>query len=161
MVVTHSLTTVFIVLAIFPFRVLVLPDTTLFATCSNDGTVKIWDCDRMERRSVSNRSRQTYSRPDCQFVSLEVCQSCQSLACASNNGAIHVFRYCSNEVMKRQISHNNFMSIKNCCFRLESSTAKITTTLTRILDLQDEGCVVDMNYYDTGRNQPFKVSLTT
>lgn len=106
-------------------RVLVIPNTTLFASCSNDGTVKLWDCERMEKRSVSNRSRHTYGRPDGQIVSLEVCQNHQSLACASDNGAIQVIR-------------------------IESTTAKMATAFTRMLDPQEEGCVVDMSYFDTG-----------
>ncbi len=37
------------------FRIQVSPDHAFFATCSNDGTVKIWDCGRMEGKSVTNR----------------------------------------------------------------------------------------------------------
>lgn len=44
------------------FRIQVIPDTMLFATCSDDGTVKIWDCEKMEGKNVANRSRLTYNR---------------------------------------------------------------------------------------------------
>jgi len=31
-------------------------DNAFFASCSNDGTLKIWDCNRLEK-NVTNRSR--------------------------------------------------------------------------------------------------------
>lgn len=43
-------------------RLQVIPNTSLFATCSADGTVKIWDWGRMEKKTIANRSRQTYAR---------------------------------------------------------------------------------------------------
>lgn len=43
-------------------RIQVSSDHTCFATCSNDGTVKVWDCSRFEGKSVANRSRQTYNK---------------------------------------------------------------------------------------------------
>ncbi|EIE85776.1 hypothetical protein RO3G_10486 [Rhizopus delemar RA 99-880] len=36
-------------------------DNLLFASCSDDGSVKIWDCSRFER-NVTNRSRVTYNQ---------------------------------------------------------------------------------------------------
>lgn len=36
-------------------------DNLLFASCSDDGSVKIWDCFRLER-NVTNRSRATYNQ---------------------------------------------------------------------------------------------------
>ncbi|KAL0095743.1 armadillo-type protein, partial [Phycomyces blakesleeanus] len=36
-------------------------DNLLFASCSDDGSVKIWDCSRLER-NVTNRSRATYNQ---------------------------------------------------------------------------------------------------
>ena len=43
-------------------RVRVSADQSQFATCSNDGTVKVWDCERLEGRSITNRSRYTYNK---------------------------------------------------------------------------------------------------
>lgn len=106
-------------------RLQVIPDSTLFATCSNDGSVKIWDCGRMDGRSIANRSRQTYNRMEGHVTSLTVCQNLQSLAAASDAGHIHVFR-------------------------VESGSTKTSILHSRTLEPQDEGCVVDMNYYDAG-----------
>lgn len=107
-------------------RLQIIPNTSLFATCSNDGTVKIWDGGRMiQGRNVANRSRQTYSRMDGQVISLASCQNLQSLAAATDSGSIHVFR----------IEHNN---------------PKTSVLTTRTLDTAEEGCAVDMHHFDTG-----------
>jgi phosphoinositide-3-kinase regulatory subunit 4 len=42
-------------------QVLVSMDSLFFASCSDDGTVKIWDCNRLEK-NVANRSRSTYAK---------------------------------------------------------------------------------------------------
>jgi len=39
---------------------LVSGDNQFFATCSDDGSVKIWDSQRLEK-NVTNRSRLTYA----------------------------------------------------------------------------------------------------
>lgn len=38
------------------------PDYTHFATASDDGSVKLWDLQKLDGRSLINKSRQTYSR---------------------------------------------------------------------------------------------------
>ena len=43
-------------------RICVSEDQKFFATTSDDGTVKIWDCHRLEGKAVTNRSRQTYTK---------------------------------------------------------------------------------------------------
>lgn len=106
-------------------RLQVIPDSSLFATCSSDGTIKIWDCAYMEKRSVVNRSRQTYNRLGGKINCMTICQNLQSLAASSDNGNIHVFR----------IEHNS---------------QKTTILTSRNLDPQEEGSVVDMHYLDAG-----------
>ncbi|KAI8337040.1 hypothetical protein BC941DRAFT_513702 [Chlamydoabsidia padenii] len=66
-------------------------DNLLFASCSDDGTVKIWDCSRLER-NVTNRSRVTYNQQGGSIKCLTFIQQTYSVAAASNNGSIHVFR---------------------------------------------------------------------
>jgi len=67
-------------------------DQTFFATCSNDGTVKMWDCNRFDGRIATNRSRYTYNKQGGQIKTITFCESAQSIAAASDSGAIHVFR---------------------------------------------------------------------
>lgn len=44
------------------FRLSVHPNGSVFASCSSDGTVKLWDSQRMEGKSIANRSRWTYNK---------------------------------------------------------------------------------------------------
>lgn len=106
-------------------KIQIIPESMLFATCSNDGTVKIWDCEKMEGKNVANRSRLTYSRLDGAVTSMTVCQNMQSIAATSEAGSIHVFRL-NYDNIKSQLLH------------------------TRGLDPVEEGCAVDIDYFDTG-----------
>eukprot|EP01133_Synstelium_polycarpum_P006411 gene6411-7437_t len=65
-------------------------DNLFFATASNDGTVKIWDCLRMEKR-VTNRARQTYTQ-EGRITSIAICDKSHTIASASDRGSIHIFR---------------------------------------------------------------------
>lgn len=42
-------------------QICVSPDHNFFASCSDDGTVKIWDCSRFVK-NFNNRSRVTYNQ---------------------------------------------------------------------------------------------------
>ena len=44
------------------FRIQVSPDFSHFATASDDGSVKLWDLQKLDGRSLINKSRQTHSR---------------------------------------------------------------------------------------------------
>lgn len=66
-------------------------DNLLFASCSDDGSVRIWDCSRLER-NVTNRSRATYNQQGGRIKCLTFIEQTYSIAAASDNGSIHVFR---------------------------------------------------------------------
>ncbi|GFT53351.1 phosphoinositide 3-kinase regulatory subunit 4 [Nephila pilipes] len=117
-------------------RIQVIPSTALFATCSNDGTVKIWDCEKMEGKNVANRSRLSYNRLDGPVSCMTVCQNMQSIAAASETGNIQVFR----------IMYDNIRS---------------TLLHTRNLDPVEEGCVVDIDYFDTGSQSVLAYATVT
>jgi WD40 repeat protein len=42
-----------------PDRIQVSSDHAFFASASNDGTVKLWESEKLEGNSVANRSKQT------------------------------------------------------------------------------------------------------
>ncbi|GFQ80252.1 phosphoinositide 3-kinase regulatory subunit 4 [Trichonephila clavata] len=117
-------------------RIQVIPSTLLFATCSNDGTVKIWDCEKMEGKNVANRSRLSYNRLDGPVSCMTVCQNMQSIAAASETGNIQVFRLIYDNI-KSSLLH------------------------ARNLDPVEEGCVVDIDYFDTGSQSVLAYATVT
>eukprot|EP01102_Stenamoeba_stenopodia_P013571 TRINITY_DN4425_c0_g1_i2.p1 TRINITY_DN4425_c0_g1~~TRINITY_DN4425_c0_g1_i2.p1 ORF type:complete len:680 (+),score=156.94 TRINITY_DN4425_c0_g1_i2:145-2040(+) len=72
-------------------KIQVSGDNQFFATCSDDGSVKIWDCQRLEK-NVTNRSRLTYATQGGKITCLTMCENSHSIASGSTNGSIHVFR---------------------------------------------------------------------
>ncbi|XP_070561673.1 phosphoinositide 3-kinase regulatory subunit 4-like isoform X2 [Ptychodera flava] len=106
-------------------RISISHDHTLFASCSNDGTVKIWDCQRLEGKSVANRSRQTYNRQTGQIKTATFFKSSYTIASASDDGSIHVFR-------------------------IDPSTPRIGLLNQKISDPEEDGIVVDMHHMETG-----------
>lgn len=106
-------------------RIVSIPKSALFASCSSDGSIKIWDCAKMEGRNIANRSRQVHNPQAGPLIGLTVCDSNQSLAAASLNGCIFVLR-------------------------IEVNSNKMTVLQSRQLDLQEDGCAVDINYFDCG-----------
>ncbi|XP_064461325.1 phosphoinositide 3-kinase regulatory subunit 4-like [Ornithodoros turicata] len=107
------------------YRLQVIPNSSLFASCSADTTVKIWDWGKLEKKNIANRSRQTYTQLEGQITSMTVCQGMQSLAVASDLGTMHVLR-------------------------VEPNSNKSSVLRTRYLDPHEEGCVVDLHHFDTG-----------
>ncbi|XP_012287746.1 phosphoinositide 3-kinase regulatory subunit 4 isoform X2 [Orussus abietinus] len=107
-------------------RLVSIPDTSLFASSAADGCVRIWDASKMEGRNVANRSRQTYVHRGGPLVGLAVCEQGQSLASsASQSGSVFVLR-------------------------IEPNSCKMNVLYSRQLDLQEEGCAVDLQYLDFG-----------
>ncbi|KAG8224648.1 hypothetical protein J437_LFUL003082 [Ladona fulva] len=96
-------------------RLVAIPETPLFASCSSDGCIRVWDCGKMEGRNIANRSRQVYNRQGGPLVGLTTCETNQSLASASHSGGVFVL-----------------------------------SDQDKILDLQEEGCAVDISHFEFG-----------
>ncbi|EDO39636.1 predicted protein [Nematostella vectensis] len=109
-------------------RLQVSQDLMYFATASDDGTVKLWDLQKLDGKRVINKSRQTYSRQGCKMKALVFCQSSSSIACASDEGLLNIFR-------------------------IEQSSQLPPTRLQvyqKKINRSEEGHVVDMAHFDTG-----------
>uniref|UniRef100_A0A673V5U0 non-specific serine/threonine protein kinase n=1 Tax=Suricata suricatta TaxID=37032 RepID=A0A673V5U0_SURSU len=110
-------------------RIRVSDEHSLFATCSNDGTVKIWNSQKMEGKTTTTRSILTYSRIGGRVKTLTFCQGSHYLAIASDNGAIQLLAVEASKLPK---------------------SPKIQPLQSRILDQKDDGCVVDMHHFNSG-----------
>lgn len=74
-------------------RVIVSPDHAFFVTCSDDGTVKVWDTARLEK-NVVNRARLSH-RHEGQGVKIKaMCfiDNTHCVASAGDDGTIHLFK---------------------------------------------------------------------
>ncbi|XP_024396466.1 serine/threonine-protein kinase VPS15 isoform X3 [Physcomitrium patens] len=72
-------------------EVAVSSDNVFLASASDDGTVKIWDCRRLER-DISFRSRLTYPlQSDGRALHVSILGGGHQVAAASSKGTIHVF----------------------------------------------------------------------
>ncbi|KFZ55122.1 Phosphoinositide 3-kinase regulatory subunit 4, partial [Antrostomus carolinensis] len=110
-------------------RIRVSDEHSIFATCSNDGTVKIWNSQKMEGKTTTTRSILTYSRIGGHVKTLTFCQGSHYLAIASDNGAIQLLGIEASKLPK---------------------SPKIHPIQSRSLDLKDDGCVVDMHHFNSG-----------
>ncbi|KAM9322734.1 phosphoinositide 3-kinase regulatory subunit 4 isoform 2-T2 [Pholidichthys leucotaenia] len=110
-------------------RIKVSDEHSIFATASNDGTVKVWDSQKMEGKTTTTRSVLTYSRIGGHVKTLTFCQGSHYLATASDNGSIQLLAVEANKPPK---------------------SPKVQPFQTRTLDLQDDGCVVDMHHFNSG-----------
>jgi phosphoinositide-3-kinase regulatory subunit 4 len=73
-------------------RIVVAPDHTFFITGSDDGTVKIWDTQRLER-NVTNRARQTHKQGDgVKVTSLTFIEDTHCFVSTGSDGSMHIVR---------------------------------------------------------------------
>ena len=108
------------------------PGGPLFASTSSDGTVRLWDCTKLDGHQNINRSRQLYSA-NTPLVAVAACDAGQSLAVAGRDGALLVLRIDSN---------SSKMALQQA--RHLDSKARID----RAVKEQDDGPVVDMQSMD-------------
>ncbi|KAG0258767.1 Serine/threonine-protein kinase [Actinomortierella ambigua] len=72
-------------------QILVSPDHNFFVSCSDDGSLKIWDTARLEK-NVTNRARMSYNLLGGKVTCMAFIENTHSVAAGSDNGNIHVFR---------------------------------------------------------------------
>uniref|UniRef100_A0A3Q3FLN7 non-specific serine/threonine protein kinase n=1 Tax=Labrus bergylta TaxID=56723 RepID=A0A3Q3FLN7_9LABR len=110
-------------------RIRVSDEHSIFATASNDGTVKVWDSQKMEGKTTTTRSVLTYSRIGGHVKTLTFCQGSHYLAVASDNGSIQLLAVEANKPPK---------------------SPKVQPSQTRSLDLHQDGCAVDIHHFNSG-----------
>ncbi|KAK6440745.1 Serine/threonine-protein kinase [Oleoguttula sp. CCFEE 5521] len=73
-------------------RLLVAPDHAFFLTASDDGTVRVWDSERLER-NVSHRSRNTYRiDPGVKVTSMCFIEATHAFICTGSDGSVHAVK---------------------------------------------------------------------
>jgi phosphoinositide-3-kinase regulatory subunit 4 len=88
------------------------PDHKFFASCSDDGTVKIWDTDRL-LTNVTNRARLTYNGHGTSPVkALGFIEGRHSIVSASKDGKVHISRieYLSRPQQSTKYTNCKFMN---------------------------------------------------
>ena len=105
---------------------------SLFASTSTDGTVRLWDCNRLDGHQNINRSRQHYSA-NTPLNAVAACDAGQSLAVAGRDGALLVLRIDPN---------SSKMALQQA--RHLDSNSRIDRTVKE----QDDGPVVEMQAMD-------------
>lgn len=106
-------------------RLVAIPETTIMASCSYDGCIRIWDCGKMEGRNIANRARQVYNTQTGPLVGMTLCNANTCLGMASQSGSIIVLKF-------------------------EANSNKMSVFASRQLDLEEEGPPVDITYFDSG-----------
>lgn len=109
-------------------RIRVSDEHSIFATCSNDGTVKIWNGQKMEGKTTTTRAILTYSRIGGHIKTLAFCLGSHYLAVASDNGTVQLLGIESTKPPK---------------------SPKIHSLQSRNLDPKEDGCVVDMHQFNS------------
>jgi phosphoinositide-3-kinase regulatory subunit 4 len=117
-------------------------DQTFFGSASDDGTVKIWELRRIDRR-ISVRSSATYRKGGkCKCVT--ICDNTTSLAAGCDDGSVSILRV---DILQGN-GRNSAMVLKGG--QQQSSQVKSTVRCTNVKTIKDEeGAVVAIRHCST------------
>lgn len=93
-------------------KLVVIPGTTHFVSCSNDATIKFWDSATVATKpQVLFRSKQTVISPDAGAIrTISVCMGTGTLLALSDNNILHLMELYSHGAQSRLIRSVNFSS---------------------------------------------------
>ena len=137
-------------------RILRVGDSSLFATCSTDGTIKIWDSSKMEGKSVINRSRLNFfahSSLNPQSIGgMAYCKDC--IITYTNTNTVHILEIISSTSKMRLL--NSFEVIPD----ITDSTITDITSLsanTFAISLSDSSILIyDLRHLQSNGNSEVK-----
>jgi len=73
-------------------QLLVSPTQQYFASCADDGFIKIWDCSKLEGKSVTNQSRQQFHKQGTRVKKIEIFEGGQTIASAIDDMTVNLTR---------------------------------------------------------------------
>jgi len=90
-------------------KLIVVPGTSQFISCSNDATIKFWDCTGVSTKpQVLFRSKQTFVSPDAgAFTTISACLGTDTLLALSESSNLHLLQLCSPSSHSRLIKTVN------------------------------------------------------
>ncbi|XP_055523812.1 phosphoinositide 3-kinase regulatory subunit 4 [Wyeomyia smithii] len=108
---------------------------SLFASASIDGTVRLWDCNKLDGQQSINRSRQSY-HANTPLHAIAACDAGQSLAIAGKDGALLLLKIDTNS-SKMALQQARHLDSNSRVDRVSGEP-------------QDDGPVVEMQPLDQG-----------
>lgn len=101
-------------------RLVTLPSNhSHFGSCSDDGTVRLWDSLKLEGTAYVNKSKSMYNRGSSPVIALAHCENGQSFVAATQEGSVFILRQ-------------------------DSNSSRMTLSQCRQLDSCEDGGVVDV-----------------
>lgn len=93
-------------------QLIVIPGATHFISCSNDATIKFWDCAGVSTKpQVLFRSKQTFISPDAgAVINMSVCMGADTLLSLTESNNLHLLQLYSPSSHSRVIKSVNFNS---------------------------------------------------
>lgn len=98
-------------------KLIVVPGSTQFVSCSSDATIKFWDCAGVSTKpQVLFKSKQTFVSPDAGAVTtINACMGTDTLLALTENNNLHLLQLYSPSSQSRLIKTVNFnSSFSNC-----------------------------------------------